>query len=121
YRAERSDGDEEDGQLVREIDLLHGNGMTPGHSIYGGGTMASRYPAGLLASLRQLARSAKLATIVTNSGKVRMRVSVGMSEVVLRVGPDHTLREAAQKMAARSVGAAIVEHDEWPGPQILTE
>lgn len=50
-----------------------------------------------------------------------MRVSVGMSEVVLRVGPDHTLREAARKMADRSVGAAIVEHDEWPGPQILTE
>ena len=50
-----------------------------------------------------------------------MRVSVGMSEVVLRVGPDHTLREAACMMAERSVGAAIVEHEEWPGPQILTE
>ncbi len=50
-----------------------------------------------------------------------MRVSVGMSEVVLRVGPGHTLREAAQKMTAQAVGAAIVEDEEWPGPRILTE
>ena len=50
-----------------------------------------------------------------------MRVSVGMSEVVLRVGPSHTLREAATKMTEHGIGAAIVEDEEWPVPRILTE
>ena len=50
-----------------------------------------------------------------------MRVSVGMSEVVLRVGPGHTLREAATKMTEHKVGAAIVEDEEFPVPRILTE
>ena len=44
-----------------------------------------------------------------------------MSEVVLRVGPSHTLREAAVKMTDCGVGAAIVEDEEWPVPRILTE
>ena len=50
-----------------------------------------------------------------------MRVSVGMSDVVLRVGPGHTLREAATKMTEQGVGAAIVEDEEWPVPRIVTE
>ncbi len=50
-----------------------------------------------------------------------MRVSVGMSDVVLRVGPGHTLREAATKMTERHVGAAIVEDENWPVPRIITE
>ncbi len=50
-----------------------------------------------------------------------MRVSVGMSEVVLRVGPDHTLRDAAGRMVGQGVGAAIVEDDDWPVPRIITE
>jgi len=50
-----------------------------------------------------------------------MRVSVGMSEVVLRVGPGHTLREAATKMTEHGIGAAIVEDEGWPVPRILTE
>lgn len=50
-----------------------------------------------------------------------MRVSVGMSEVVLRVGPSHTLREAATRMTDHGIGAAIVEDEEWPVPRILTE
>lgn len=50
-----------------------------------------------------------------------MRVSVGMSEVVLRVGPGHTLREAATRMTEFGIGAAIVEDEEWPVPRILTE
>ena len=50
-----------------------------------------------------------------------MRVSVGMSDVVLRVGPGHTLREAAVKMTDLGVGAAIVEDEEWPVPRIVTE
>jgi len=50
-----------------------------------------------------------------------MRVSVGMSEVVLRVGPGHTLRDAASRMVSQGVGAAIVEDDNWPVPRIITE
>ena len=50
-----------------------------------------------------------------------MRVSVGMSEVVLRVGPSHTLREAATRMTDHQVGAALVEDEGWPVPRILTE
>jgi len=44
-----------------------------------------------------------------------------MSEVVLTVGPTHTLREAAKKMAEKGTGAALVSDDETPGPRILTE
>lgn len=50
-----------------------------------------------------------------------MRVSEGMSSVVLTVGPDHTLREAAKQMAKRSVGAAVVIDPEEQGPGIVTE
>ena len=50
-----------------------------------------------------------------------MQVREGMSEVVLTVGPDHTLREAARKMARRRVGAAVVIDPEEPGPGIITE
>jgi CBS domain-containing protein len=45
----------------------------------------------------------------------------GMSEVVLTVGPGHTLRQAAQLMARRKVGAAIVIDPESEGPGIITE
>jgi CBS domain-containing protein len=44
-----------------------------------------------------------------------------MSSVVLTVGPDHTLREAARQMAKRGVGAAVVIDPEQPGPGIFTE
>jgi CBS domain-containing protein len=50
-----------------------------------------------------------------------LRVSEGMSSVVLTVGPDHTLREAARQMAKRGVGAAVVIDPEQPGPGIFTE
>jgi CBS domain-containing protein len=50
-----------------------------------------------------------------------MEVREGMSEVVLTVGPDHTLREAARQMARRKVGAAVVIDPEEPGPGIITE
>jgi CBS domain-containing protein len=50
-----------------------------------------------------------------------VRVSDGMSEMVLTVGPGHTLREAARQMAARRVGAAVVLDPELPGPGIITE
>jgi CBS domain-containing protein len=44
-----------------------------------------------------------------------------MSSVVLAVGPGHTLRDAASKMAEKRTGAAIVFDDESPGPRIITE
>ena len=50
-----------------------------------------------------------------------MQVSEGMSTVVLTVGPGHTLRHAAECMAERKVGAAVVNDPEQPGPGILTE
>ncbi len=50
-----------------------------------------------------------------------MRVRDGMSEVVLTVGPSHTLREAAAMMADKGIGAALVSDDETPVPCIVTE
>ena len=50
-----------------------------------------------------------------------MQVREGMSEVVLTVGPSHTLRDAAAMMAAKGIGAALVADDETPVPRILTE
>jgi len=44
-----------------------------------------------------------------------------MSEVVLTIGPGHTLRAAAKLMAERKVGAAVVIDPEGSGPGILTE
>ena len=37
-----------------------------------------------------------------------MQVREGMSEVVLTLGPDHTLREAAALMSTKGIGAALV-------------
>jgi signal-transduction protein with cAMP-binding, CBS, and nucleotidyltransferase domain len=50
-----------------------------------------------------------------------MQVREGMSEVVLTVGPAHTLREAATMMTEKGTGAALVSDDETPVPRILTE
>jgi CBS domain-containing protein len=50
-----------------------------------------------------------------------MEVREGMSDLVLTVGPDHTLREAARQMTKRKVGAAVVIDPEEPGPGIITE
>jgi signal-transduction protein with cAMP-binding, CBS, and nucleotidyltransferase domain len=50
-----------------------------------------------------------------------MRVSEGMSQVILSVGPSHTLREAARMMAEKRTGAALVIDEESPGPRIITE
>lgn len=50
-----------------------------------------------------------------------MQVREGMSEVVLTVGPSHTLREAAAMMTEKGTGAALVNDDEAPGPGIVTE
>jgi CBS domain-containing protein len=50
-----------------------------------------------------------------------MQVRDGMSQVVLTVGPGHTLREAAAAMCKRHVGAAIVVDPDAPGPGVITE
>ena len=44
-----------------------------------------------------------------------------MSDVVVTVGPSHTLREAARLMRDRGVGSAVVADPEQQGPGILTE
>jgi CBS domain-containing protein len=50
-----------------------------------------------------------------------MRVRDGMSEVVLTIGLQHTLRDAAKAMASRGLGAAVVVDPDQPGPGIVTE
>ena len=44
-----------------------------------------------------------------------------MSQTVLTVGPEHTLRDCATQMAQRNVGAAVVHDPDAPGPGIITE
>src|SRR4051794_1298047 len=55
------------------------------------------------------------------SGGRPMQVRDGMSELVLTLGPGHTLRQAATHMARRKVGAAVVLDPDGEGPGILTE
>jgi CBS domain-containing protein len=50
-----------------------------------------------------------------------MQVREGMSETVLTIGPRHTLRDAAEAMCRRNVGAAVVLDPEAPGPGVITE
>ena len=50
-----------------------------------------------------------------------MKVRDGMSQVVLSVGPAHTLRQAAKMMSVQRVGAAVVVDHERSGIGILTE
>jgi signal-transduction protein with cAMP-binding, CBS, and nucleotidyltransferase domain len=50
-----------------------------------------------------------------------MQVRDGMTNAVLTVRPDHTLRRVAGMMADRGVGAAIVLDPDGAGPAIITE
>jgi CBS domain-containing protein len=50
-----------------------------------------------------------------------MRVHEGMTDTVLTIGPEHTLREAAAAMSQRKVGAAVVLDPDAPGPGVITE
>jgi CBS domain-containing protein len=50
-----------------------------------------------------------------------MQVRDGMSNIVLTLGPQHTLREAAVRMADKNVGAAVVVDPDAAGVGILTE
>jgi CBS domain-containing protein len=62
-----------------------------------------------------------IAAIVASELEGAMRVRDGMSEMVLTVGPGHTLREAATQMCQRNAGAAVVHDPEAPGPGVITE
>lgn len=50
-----------------------------------------------------------------------MNVRDGMTQLVLTIGPTHTLREAARLMSRRRVGAAVVIDSEHASVGILTE
>ncbi|MFM9140750.1 MAG: cyclic nucleotide-binding/CBS domain-containing protein [Solirubrobacterales bacterium] len=50
-----------------------------------------------------------------------MQVSQAMSDVVVTVGPQHTLEDAARLMAGSKVGAAVVLDPDQPGAGIITE
>lgn len=50
-----------------------------------------------------------------------MQVRDGMNRITVTVGPEHTLRDAARRMAERNVGSAVVIDPELPGPGIITE
>jgi CBS domain-containing protein len=57
----------------------------------------------------------------TPRGRFTMLVRDGMNPIVVTVGPEHTLRDAARRMTARGVGAAVVIDNEALGPGIITE
>jgi signal-transduction protein with cAMP-binding, CBS, and nucleotidyltransferase domain len=44
-----------------------------------------------------------------------------MSNVILTLGPGHTLREAARQMTEKGVGAAVVLDEESPAPGMVSE
>jgi CBS domain-containing protein len=50
-----------------------------------------------------------------------MQVRDAMSQAVLTVGPEHTLRQAAQLMSTRHTGSAVVVDPDGPGIGIITE
>jgi CBS domain-containing protein len=50
-----------------------------------------------------------------------MQVRDAMSKEVLQVGPDHTLRQAAELMSTRRVGSAVVIDPDGSGIGIITE
>ncbi len=50
-----------------------------------------------------------------------MQVHEAMSTAVVQLGPDHTLRQAAQLMSRRHVGSAIVVDPDGSGVGIITE
>jgi signal-transduction protein with cAMP-binding, CBS, and nucleotidyltransferase domain len=50
-----------------------------------------------------------------------MLVRDAMTNPVLMVGPEHTLRQVAQRMSQRRVGSAVVTDPESEGIGILTE
>jgi CBS domain-containing protein len=62
-----------------------------------------------------------MVAIVANYPGDAMQVREGMSDVVLTIGPGHTLRDAADAMCRRNVGAAVVLDPDAQGPGLITE
>jgi signal-transduction protein with cAMP-binding, CBS, and nucleotidyltransferase domain len=52
---------------------------------------------------------------------MQVRIRDAMTKPVLIIGPEHTLRQAAQLMAARRIGSAIVIDPDSSGVGIMTE
>lgn len=50
-----------------------------------------------------------------------MQVGNIMNPVTAVVGPDHTLRQASQRMVQHNTGAAVVLDPALPGPHVITE
>jgi signal-transduction protein with cAMP-binding, CBS, and nucleotidyltransferase domain len=50
-----------------------------------------------------------------------MEVRDGMSNVILTMGPGHTLRQAAQRMTEKGVGAAVIIDESDFAPRIVSE
>jgi CBS domain-containing protein len=50
-----------------------------------------------------------------------MRVRDAMTEEVLTIAPDRSLRYAARFLTEHNVGAAVIVDPEQPGPGIITE
>lgn len=50
-----------------------------------------------------------------------MQVHEAMSTAVVQLGPDHTLRHAAQLMSTHKVGSAVVADPDGAGVGIITE
>src|SRR5579884_4094458 len=85
-------------------------------------TQPARHPvAPAPQSCPRRAPSPMIASIVASYPEATMQVQEGMSEVVLTVGPGHSLREAAAAMSRRRVGAAVVVDPEAQGPGVITE
>jgi CBS domain-containing protein len=57
----------------------------------------------------------------TAMGGVGVKVRDAMTEEVLTITPERTLREAARFMTKHNVGAAVIIDPEQPGPGIITE
>jgi CBS domain-containing protein len=61
------------------------------------------------------------AIVASDHQEAAVRVREGMTDVVLTIGPEHTLQEAAAAMSQRKVGAAVVLDPDAPGPGVITE
>jgi CBS domain-containing protein len=83
--------------------------------------MRMRDTAFVVRSREAPAYRAKCADQVCRRSDRIMKVRDGMTQVVVSVGPAHTLRQAAKLMAIRRVGAAVVLDPDRSGIGILTE
>lgn len=67
------------------------------------------------------ARTPMAARDPSSHARPMVLVRDGMNQIVVTVGPGHTLRDAARRMTSRGVGAAVVLGGPGSGPGIITE